>query len=205
MPQINSKTVRSPSLWNLFLFFFLLMYGAIFSKDLSDSTNSRVNFTPRNFKTFLPHRGESIDKPSSELVQILLDRQDKGDFESYMVQIVFRGTPPRRNFRIKGDRILIDFYDSAKPSMRISKIKGGVIEANSVEEFYYKTNALTFPDSLKINKGEANQKPKKNSELRIKTLVRLTLYLNQRVDDLKFRDTLDRTLIHFRISKSPNH
>src|SRR4051812_37922117 len=40
----------------------------------------------RGFRTFLPKPGETIDEPSSQVVQLLLDRQVKGEEESYMIQ-----------------------------------------------------------------------------------------------------------------------
>ncbi|MEO6096144.1 MAG: hypothetical protein ABIW76_10765 [Fibrobacteria bacterium] len=133
----------------------------------------------RTFRTFLPKLGEPIDAPSSQVVQILLDRQDKGEFESYMVQILFRGKPSDRSLRVLTDRVEIDFYDTGKPTMRLARIRGGVVEASSVDEFYYK------------NKSDKN----------IKRMVRLTLFMHAQTE-IKFRDTLDRTLIHFRLPKA---
>ena len=142
---------------------------------------------PRSFRTFLPKPGEAIDDPASQVVQVLLDRQDKGGFDSYMVQVLFRGKPSDRAVRILTDRVEIDFFDTGKPSMRLSKIRGGVVEASSVDEFYYKEN------TAKAGTG---------SPVRIKRMVRLTLFMHKKAD-LKFRDTLDRTLIHFRLVKKP--
>jgi hypothetical protein len=138
---------------------------------------------PRNFRTFLPKPGEAIDDPASQVVQVLLDRQDKGDFDSYMVQVLFRGKPSERSVRALSDRVEIDFYDTGKPSMRFSKIRGGAVEASSVDELFYKVNGV------KTGTGAAP---------RIKRMVRLTLFMHAKAD-LKFRDTLDRTLIHFRL------
>jgi hypothetical protein len=139
----------------------------------------------RNFRTFLPKPGEAIDEPSSQVVQVLLDRQDKGDQESYMVQVIFRGKPSERSFRAFEDRVEIDFYDTGKPSMRLSRIRGGAVEASSLEELYYKDPA---------------PKARPGGAPRIKRMVRLTLYIHEKVDP-KFRDTLDRTLIHFLLAK----
>jgi hypothetical protein len=133
----------------------------------------------RTFRTFLPKPGETIDAPSSQVVQILLDRQDKGEFESYMVQVLFRGKPSERSLRVLSDRVEIDFYDTGKPSMRLAKIRGGAVEASSIDEFYYKDNSA---------------KPS------IKRMVRLTLYMHEKAE-IKLRDTLDRTLMHFRLPK----
>ena len=138
----------------------------------------------RNFRTFLPKPGEAIDEPSSQVVQVLLDRQDKGDVESYMVQVLFRGKPADRSFRVLEDRIEIDFYDTGKPSMRLSKIRGGAVEASALDEFFYR-----------------DAEPGKPHSFRVKRLVRLTLYMHAKVE-LKFRDTLDRLLIHFRLPKA---
>jgi hypothetical protein len=140
---------------------------------------------PRSFRTFLPKPGESIDEPASQVVQVLLDRQDKGDFDSYMVQVLFRGKPAERSFRMLADRVEIDFYDTGKPSMRLSKIRGGAVEASALDEYYY---------------HESSQGGKRASP-QGKRMIRLTLYMHEK-PDLKFRDTLDRTLIHFRLAKS---
>lgn len=133
----------------------------------------------RSFRTFLPKTGETVDDPSSQVIQVLLDRQDKGEYESYMIQVLFRGKPAERTVRTLADRIEIDFIDTGKPSMRLAKIRGGVVEASSLDEFFYR---------------DASPKP------RIKHLARLTLFMHAR-PELKFRDTLDRTLIHFRSEK----
>jgi hypothetical protein len=152
--------------------------GSLWAKDGAADAHAR------NFRTFLPKPGETIDDPSSQVVQVLLDRQDKGEFESYMVQVLFRGKPSERNVRVLADRIEIEFYDTGKPSMRLSKIRGGAVEASSLDEFYYKDNGAK----------------EKGKPPRIKRMVRLTLYIHEKVD-LKFRDTLDRTLIHFTLPK----
>ena len=148
----------------------------------SDRNRAGSEVRPRSFRTFLPKPGDAIDDPASQVVQVLLDRQDKGEFDSYMVQILFRGKPSDRYVKLFPDRIEIDFYDTGKPSMRLSKIRGGVVEASSVDEFYYreKQSGVGLP--------------------RIKRLVRLTLFMHAKAE-LKFRDTLDRTLIHFLIPK----
>ncbi|MEO7426400.1 MAG: hypothetical protein ABI036_14525 [Fibrobacteria bacterium] len=138
----------------------------------------------RNFRTFLPKPGETIEDPSSQVVQVLLDRQDKGDFESYMVQVLFRGKPSDRTVRMLEDRVEIDFFDTGKPSMRFAKIRGGVLEASALDEYYYREPGTT---------GKGNG-------FKIKRLVRLTLFMHAKAE-LKFRDTLDRTLIHFRLPK----
>lgn len=141
----------------------------------------------RGFRTFQPRPGEAIDAPSTQVVQLLLDRQDKGEFESYMVQVLFRGKPSQRSVRTLRDRVEIDFYDTGKPSMRLAKIRGGVLEASSVEEFFYKD----FP---------GKSPPDGTPGLHAKRLVRLTLFMHEQ-PELKIRDTLDRTLIHFRLPK----
>ena len=135
----------------------------------------------RDFKKFLPKNGDKIDDPNSQLVQVLLDRQEQGEFDSYMIQVLFHGKTTSHQEQILNDRILIDFYDCGKPAMRLAKIRGGIIEADAVEELYYKEPASS------------------NKEYRIKKMVRLTLFIQQKPVDLKLRDTLDRTLIHFKI------
>lgn len=142
----------------------------------------------RGFRTFLPKPGEAIDDPSTQVVQLLLDRQDKGDFDSYMVQVLFRGKPSQRSVRTLPDRVEIDFYDTGKPSMRVAKIRGGALEASSLEELFYKD----VP-----GKPAAGNSPRPHA----KRLVRLTLFMHEKTE-LKFRDTLDRTLIHFRLPKA---
>jgi hypothetical protein len=143
---------------------------------------------PRNFRTFLPKSGDVIQDASAQVVQLLLDRQDKGSFDSYMVQVLFRGKPPAEHaFRAFDDRVEIDFYDTGKPSMRLAKVRGGAVEASSLEELFYR--------EARAAAGE------KGSSL-IKRMVRLTLYV-RRKPEIKFRDTLDRTLIHFLLPKPP--
>jgi hypothetical protein len=141
---------------------------------------------PRNFRTFLPKHGDVIQDPSAQVVQLLLDRQDKGQFESYMVQVLFRGKPPvERAFRVSGEKVEIDFFDTGKPSMRLSKIRGGAVEASSLEELFYReTRAASGGAAL------------------IRRMVRLTLYMRKK-PEIKLRDTLDRTLIHFLLPKPP--
>jgi hypothetical protein len=101
-----------------------------------------------------------------------------------MVQVLIRGKTPGRSMRVLSDRVEIDFYDTGKPSMRIAKIRGGAVEASSLEELFYKDGA----------------KPGVNGPAHNKRLVRLTLYMHEKAE-LKFRDTLDRVLIHFRLPK----
>ena len=146
------------------------------AREARDSVQPKVQ---RGFRTFLPKPGETIDDASSQVVQVLLDRQDKGQFDSYMVQVLFRGKPAARVVRMLPDRIEIDFLDTGKPSMRLAKIRGGAVEASSLDEFFY---------------HDGTDHP------RIKHLVRLTLFMQARTE-LKFRDTLDRSLIIFRLAK----
>jgi hypothetical protein len=139
---------------------------------------------PRDFRTFLPKPGEVADDPATQIVQLLLDRQDKNDYESYMIQVLFRGKPAReRNCRILEDRIVIDFYDTGKPAMRLAKIRGGALEASALEELYYRD--VRTPGGSKAGSHA-------------KKMVRLILFIHGK-PELKFRDTLDRTLIHFRL------
>ncbi len=161
----------------------LLALSPALSADAQASPSERA---PRGFRAFQPKPGERADEPSGQLVQVLLDRQDKGDFDSYMVQAIFRGKPAGHKVRVREDRVEIDFLDTGKPAMRLSRIRGGVVEASSVEEFFYRV-----PEpSAKGGQGSA----------RIKRLVRLTLFMKVK-PELRFRDTLDRTLIHFRLEK----
>ena len=146
------------------------------ASESGDSANPKIQ---RGFRTFLPKPGETIDDASSQVVQVLLDRQDKGEFESYMVQVLFRGKPAARAVRMLSDRIEIDFLDTGKPSMRLAKIRGGLVEASSLDEYFYR---------------DGGARP------RIKHMVRLTLFMQTHAE-LKFRDTLDRTLIIFRLAK----
>jgi hypothetical protein len=124
-------------------------------------------------------------------VQILLDRQDQGEFTSYMVQVLFRGRPASRNFKVLDNRIVIDFYDTGKPATRLSKIRGGAIEASLLEELFYQ--------EPRVSTGKSGTD---KTARHLKRMVRLTLYINKKTLDLKFRDTLDRTLIHFRLPKT---
>ena len=148
-----------------------------------DSAQPNVH---RSFRTFLPKAGEAIDDPASQVVQVLLDRQDKGDFESYMVQVLFRGKPATRAVRVLEDRVEIDFLDTGKPAMRLARIRGGLVEASALEEYFYKDP---------LPKGSGGGKAPA-----IKRMVRLTLFIHGK-PDMRFRDTLDRTLIHFRLDK----
>ncbi len=158
------------------------------AKTPSSAENERL---PRNFQTFLPKKGETIEDPATQVVQILLDRQDQGAFTSYMVQVLFHGRPAARNFRVLENRIVIDFFDTGKPSNRLAKIRGGALEASLLEELFYQDPTPSAPKS-------SSQKPSRH----LKSMVKLTLFINGKVLDLKFRDTLDRTLIHFRLPKS---
>lgn len=132
---------------------------------------------PRTFKTFLPKPGVIADEPPSQVVQLLMDLQDKGGYESYMVQVLFRGKPALEHaHRVYADRVEIDFLDTGKPSMRLARIRGGALEASALDDLYYRD-------------GKA-----------VKRMVRLTLFIHEK-PELRFRSTLDRTLIHFRVAK----
>ena len=155
---------------------------------LAAGPDSAGHSVHRGYRAFQPKPGEAADEPSSQLVQVLLDRQDKGEYESYMVQALFRGKPPERKVHVQDDRIEIDFLDTGKPAMRLSRIRGGVVEASLIEEFYYR---------------EPSRPGDGAGAMRTKRLVRLTLYTKAK-PDLTFRNTLDRTLIHFRLEK-PRH
>lgn len=146
----------------------------------------------RSFRTFLPKPGEAIDDPASQVVQVLLDRQDKGEFDSYMVQVLFRGKPATRAVRVLEDRVEIDFLDTGKPAMRLARIRGGLVEASALEEFFYKDPVPSGAGGAKASEG--------GKAPGIKRMVRLTLFMHGK-PDLRFRDTLDRTLIHFRLDK----
>lgn len=150
------------------------------------SQDSAPRPVPRGVRAFQPKPGDAADEPAGQLVQVLLDRQDKGDHESYMVQALFRGRPAGRRVNVRDDRVEIDFLDAGKPAMRLARIRGGALEASSVEEYFYRLPAPK--DSSGGAKG------------RVKRLVRLTLYIKGK-PELHFRDTLDRTLIHFRVDK----
>ena len=154
---------------------------------LADQANPRTqaeSHPPRSFRTFLPKPGDTADAPSCQVVQLLLDRQEKGDFDSYMIQVLFRGKPPRyRSYRVLEDRIVIDFYDTGKPGLRLLRVRGGVIEASSLEELFYRDGPP----------GAGNPAPAAT-----KRMVRMILFTHAH-PELKFRDTLDRTLIHFRL------
>jgi hypothetical protein len=161
----------------------ILLYAASALGGTPDSGGPRPH---RGIRAFQPKPGETADEPSAQLVQVLLDRQDKGDYDSYMVQVLFRGKPPERTVRVRDDRIEIDFLDTGKPGMRLARIRGGVVEASSLEEFYYRSPAARPQDGT--------------NGARTKRLVRLTLFTKAK-PELRFRDTLDRTLIHFRMEK----
>lgn len=174
-----------------------LTFGNTAGKEVLYTSPTKQRPT-RTFRTFLPKAGETIDDPGSQVVQILLDRQDKGEFESYMVQVLFRGKPSERSFRVLADRVEIDFYDTGKPSMRLAKIRGGAVEASSLDEFFYKDNAAKA-EAASVASGRTE-----SGRIHIKRMVRLTLFMQDKAE-LKFRDTLDRTLIHFRLPKEPEH
>lgn len=166
-----------------------------------DSGSFAIKTSPtpkRGFRTFLPKAGEAIDDPSSQVVQLLLDRQDKGDFDSYMVQVLFRGKPSQRSVRTLKDRVEIDFYDTGKPATRLAKIRGGAVEASSIEELFYKDVALKTGSNGSSVEAPPGRGP---SGAHVKRLVRLTLFMHEKTE-MKFRDTLDRTLIHFRLPKA---
>ncbi len=177
-----------------YLFLLVLTFSAFADTGPSNKTKSPSSAEngrlPRNFQTFLPKPGESIEDPVTQVVQILLDRQEQGAFTSYMVQVLFHGRPAPRNFRVLENRIVVDFFDTGKPSNRLSKIRGGALEASLLEEFFYQDPA--------VSAAKPSQKPARH----LKSMVKLTLFINGKVLDLKFRDTLDRTLIHFRLPKS---
>jgi hypothetical protein len=160
----------------------------------------------RGFRTFLPKAGEAIDDPASQVVQLLLDRQDKGDFDSYMVQVLFRGKPSQRTVRTLRDRVEIDFHDTGKPSTRLAKIRGGAVEASSIEELFYKDMAVkSVSESSPAEASTTGASQSGGAQApHVKRLVRLTLFMHEKAE-MKFRDTLDRTLIHFRLPKAhPN-
>ena len=71
--------------------------------------------------------------------------------------------------------------------MRLSRIRGGVVEASLIEEFYYQEPSRQPGGAV--------------GGTRTKRLVRLTLFTKAR-PELSFRKTLDRTLIHFRLDKT---
>lgn len=136
-----------------------------------DSSRART----RTFRTFLPEPGRPAQEPKGRIVQLLLDRQAKSGEESYLLQVLFRGQPAaERAQRTYPDRVEIDFYDTGKPAMRPARVRGGALEATSLEE-------LNYLDGGKV-----------------KSLVRLTLFTSAR-PLLKFRNTLDRTLVIFRL------
>lgn len=131
----------------------------------------------RTFRAFLPRPDAAAEEPSGHIIQLLLDRQEKDGYESYLIQVLFRGAPAREHVqRVYPDRVEVDFLDAGKPSMRLARVRGGVVEATSLEEFHYR-------DTDKL-----------------KQLVRLTLYTPAR-PSLRIRNTLDRTLIHFRLDR----
>lgn len=173
----------------------VLFFGNSTGKEVQSASPSKPR-PSRSFRTFLPKPGETIDAPGSQVVQILLDRQDKGEFDSYMVQVLFRGKPSERSYRVLADRVEIDFYDTGKPSRRLARIRGGAVEASSLDEFFYKDNTAKT-GTVATGSGRTG-----SSRIPIKRMVRLTLFMHDKTE-LKFRDTLDRTLIHFRLPKKP--
>lgn len=129
----------------------------------------------RDLKTFLPKPGQEAAPPPGQVVQLLLDRQAREGYESYLIQVLFRGRPAvDRVHRVLEDRVEIDFLDTGKPSMRLARIRGGVLEATALDELHYRQDG------------------------KLKSLVRLTLFTHAR-PELRFRNTLDRTLILFRL------
>lgn len=137
----------------------------------ADSTLSRT----RTFRTFQPVPGRPAQEPKGRIVQLLLDRQARSGEDSYLLQVLFRGQPASgRAQRTYPDRVEIDFFDTGKPAMRPARVRGGAIEASSLEELNY------------LEAGK------------VKSLVRLTLYTPAK-PVLKFRNTLDRTLVIFRL------
>lgn len=132
----------------------------------------------RDLKTFLPRPGQEAAPPQGQVIQLLLDRQARAGHESYLIQVLFRGKPAaERIHRVLEDRVEIDFLDTGRPSMRLARIRGGVLEATGVQELHYRKDG------------------------KVKRLVRLTLYTRAR-PQLRFRNTLDRTLILFRLEKT---
>ncbi len=138
----------------------------------------------RGFNTYLPKPKEKVDTPECQVVQLLLDRQDKGGNESYLIQVLLRGQPTRSHFwKNEKGKVIIDFYNTGKPAMRLTKIRGGIIEASQIEEFYYR------------------EKDSQHAEFfHTRRMLRLTLFTEETLD-LKFRDTLDRILIVFSVKK----
>ena len=146
-PQAARGPRSRLALWILPALFFSLIgisatQAAPQSPDSEAVALAPVPTPKRGFRTFLPKAGEAIDDPASQVVQLLLDRQDKGDFDSYMVQVLFRGKPSQRSVRTLPDRVEIDFFDTGKPATRIAKIRGGAVEACSIEELFYKDVAV---------------------------------------------------------------
>jgi hypothetical protein len=132
----------------------------------------------RTFRAFLPRPGTAAEEPRGHVIQLLLDRQEKDGYESYLIQVLFRGSPAREYVhRVYPDRVEVDFFDAGKPTMRLARIRGGAVEATSLEALHYR-------DADKL-----------------KSLVRLTLYIRER-PALRIRSTLDRTLIHFRLERT---
>jgi hypothetical protein len=142
----------------------------------------------RSFQTFLPTSEDRAEEPARQLVQLLLDRQSKTGYESYMIQVLFRGRPSDRHVhRVYDDRVEIDFLDTGKPAMRLARVRGGAIEATSLQALRYRDkDGDTVP-----NLGSVRA-------VRSRNMVRLTLHTRER-PVLRFRNTLDRTLIHFRV------
>lgn len=149
---------------------------------------------PRTFLAFLPRPDSLSQEPSRQLVQLLLDRQEKEGYESYLIQVIFRGrgqAPVEPVHRVYDDRVEIDFHDTGKPPMRLARVRGGAIEATSLRELYY-----LEPDRDSVDQaGGGRVAPSRR-------MVRLVLHTRAR-PALKFRNTLDRTLIHFRIPAAP--
>jgi hypothetical protein len=146
---------------------------------------------PRTFLTFLPRPDSLSREPSRQLVQLLLDRQAKEGYDSYLIQVLFRGRPSGKPVhRVYDDRVEIDFHDTGKPSMRLARVRGGAIEATSIRELHY------------LDPGRAAADSGDGGAARSWRMVRLVLHTRAR-PTLRFRHTLDRTLIHFRIPATP--
>ncbi len=191
LKQDSLKPMRLPKLQILWFAFFLPM-TTMLAPQASDVSEVEWNAKPktvptRNFHTFLPKPGDKIDDASAQLVQVLLDRQTKGEFDSYMVQILFRGKVPERTVKSGSDKIVIEFLDTGKPSMRLAKIRGGIVEASALEELFYR-------EPVEASKAVG----------KVKHMIRMTIFLKGKAVDLKFRDTLDRTLIHFTFPNNPS-
>lgn len=139
----------------------------------------------RGFKSYLPKPREVIESPDFQVFQLLLDRQPKEGYDSYLVQILFRGQPAHQySFEATESTLVIDLYNTGRSAVGLTKIRGGIIAASRMEERVYR----------ELKPGEGNRWV-------TKSLLRVTLHLSRKVDP-KLRNTLDRTLIHFRIPRT---